>query len=104
MEAANGPTDLDADAILDSRGITVVPDILANAGGVTVSYFEWVQGLQQFFWTEKEVNDRLIELIQRAYHEVESIADRRGVSLRTAALIRGIERIADAKRRRGLFP
>ena len=104
VEAANGPTDLDADAILDSRGITVVPDILANAGGVTVSYFEWVQGLQQFFWTEKEVNDRLIELIQRAYHEVESIADRRGVSLRTAALIRGIERIADAKRRRGLFP
>ncbi len=104
VEGANGPTDLDADAILDSRGIMVVPDILANAGGVTVSYFEWVQGLQQFFWSEDEVNKRLIELMQRAYHDVESIADQRGVNLRTAALIHGIRRITNAKRRRGLFP
>ena len=104
VEGANGPTDLDADAILDSRGIVVVPDILANAGGVTVSYFEWVQGLQQFFWSEEEVNSRLIELMQRAYHDVESIADQRGVNLRTAALMHGIRRIANAKRRRGLFP
>ncbi|MEE8475855.1 MAG: Glu/Leu/Phe/Val dehydrogenase [Myxococcota bacterium] len=104
VEGANGPTDLDADAILDSRGIMVVPDILANAGGVTVSYFEWVQGLQQFFWSEDEVNKRLIDLMQRAYHDVESIAEQRGVNLRTAALIHGIRRITNAKRRRGLFP
>jgi glutamate dehydrogenase (NAD(P)+) len=104
VEAANGPTSLEADAILEDRGILVVPDILANAGGVTVSYFEWVQGAQQFFWSEEEVNDRLIELMQRAYRQVQDLADTRGVSLRTAALIRGIERIAEAKRRRGVFP
>jgi glutamate dehydrogenase (NAD(P)+) len=104
VEAANGPTSLEADAILEDRGIAVVPDILANAGGVTVSYFEWVQGAQQFFWSEEEVNDRLIELMQRAYHQVQDLADTRGVSLRTAALMRGIERITEAKRRRGVFP
>ncbi len=104
VEAANGPTNLEADAILADRQITVVPDILANAGGVTVSYFEWVQGLQQFFWTEEEVNDRLIDLMQRAYHAVENVSDKLGVSLRTAALMRGIERVKEAKRRRGVFP
>jgi glutamate dehydrogenase (NAD(P)+) len=104
VEGANGPTTLEADAILAERGVTVVPDILANAGGVTVSYFEWVQGLQQFFWTEQEVNDRLIRLMQRASKDVWGVAKERGVPLRTAALMRGIERVAEAKRRRGVFP
>jgi glutamate dehydrogenase (NAD(P)+) len=104
VEGANGPTTLEADRILAQRGVTVVPDILANAGGVTVSYFEWVQGLQQFFWSEQEVNDRLIRLMQRAFKDVWGLASQRGVDLRTAALMRGIERVAEAKRRRGVFP
>jgi glutamate dehydrogenase (NAD(P)+) len=104
VEGANGPTTLEADAILDDRGVLVVPDILANAGGVTVSYFEWVQGVQQFFWSEKEVNRRLIDLMQRAFHDVQDTAKERGVNLRTAALMRGIERVKEAKRRRGVFP
>jgi glutamate dehydrogenase (NAD(P)+) len=103
-EGANGPTSLEADAVLRERGVLVVPDILANAGGVTVSYFEWVQGLQQFFWSEEEVNDRLITLMQRAFHGIHGLAQERGVDLRTAALIRGIGRVAEAKRRRGVFP
>jgi glutamate dehydrogenase/leucine dehydrogenase len=104
VEGANGPTTLEADAIFQERGITVVPDILANAGGVTVSYFEWVQGLQQFFWSEQEVNDRLIRLMQRASKDVWGVSRAKGVDLRTAALMRGIERVAEAKRRRGVFP
>jgi glutamate dehydrogenase (NAD(P)+) len=104
VEGANGPTTLEADAIFHERGITVVPDILANAGGVTVSYFEWVQGIQQFFWSEQEVNDRLIRLMQRASKDVWGVARAKGVDLRTAALMRGIERVAEAKRRRGVFP
>lgn len=104
VEGANGPTTLEADAILRDRGIQVVPDILANAGGVTVSYFEWLQGLQQFFWSEEEVNNRLIGLMQSAYREVFQTAERRGVNLRTAALMLGIGRVAEAKRRRGVFP
>jgi glutamate dehydrogenase (NAD(P)+) len=104
VEGANGPTTLEADAILTERGVTVVPDILANAGGVTVSYFEWVQGLQQFFWTEQEVNDRLIRLMQRASKDVWNVSRAKGVDLRSAALMRGIERVAEAKRRRGVFP
>ncbi len=104
VEGANGPTGLEADAILAERGILVVPDILANAGGVTVSYFEWVQGLQQFFWSEQEVNDRLIKLMQRAFHDVHALAQEKGVDLRTAALMRGIGRVYEAKRRRGVFP
>jgi len=104
VEGANGPTTLEADAILRERGVEVVPDVLANAGGVTVSYFEWVQGSQQFFWTEEEVNSKLIAIMQRAYKEVYVLAQERGVSLRTAALILGIHRVAEAKRRRGVFP
>jgi glutamate dehydrogenase (NAD(P)+) len=104
VEGANGPTTLEADAIFHERGTTVVPDILANAGGVTVSYFEWVQGLQQFFWSEQEVNDRLIRLMQRASKDVWSVSRAKGVDLRTAALMRGIERVTEAKRRRGVFP
>jgi len=104
VEGANGPTTLEADAILAARGVYVVPDILANAGGVTVSYFEWLQGMQHYMWTEEEVNTRLIALMQGAFHDVAQVAEDRGVDLRTAALIRGVGRIAEAKRRRGIFP
>ena len=104
VEGANGPTSLEADAILAERGIFVVPDILANAGGVTVSYFEWVQGAQQFFWSEEEVNSRLIDLMQRAFRDALRIAVEQGIDMRMAAMIRGIARIKEAKRRRGIFP
>jgi glutamate dehydrogenase (NAD(P)+) len=104
VEGANGPTDLDADAILARRGILVVPDILANAGGVTVSYFEWVQSLQHFFWDEDEVNTRLVTLMRKAFADVLAAAEQRGIDMRTAAMIRGVSRIAEAKRRRGIFP
>jgi glutamate dehydrogenase (NAD(P)+) len=104
VEGANGPTTLEADAILQDRGIFVVPDILANAGGVTVSYFEWVQGLQHFLWSEDEINTRLIELMRRAFSDVLQLAQREKVDLRSAALMRGIERVKEAKRRRGIFP
>jgi glutamate dehydrogenase (NAD(P)+) len=104
VEGANGPTSLEADVILRERGIFVVPDILANAGGVTVSYFEWVQDAQQFFWTEDEVNQKLIAIMQRAFKEVLAVALEKRTDLRTASLMRGIGRITEAKRRRGVFP
>jgi glutamate dehydrogenase (NAD(P)+) len=104
VEGANGPTTLEADAVLAERGVYVVPDILANAGGVTVSYFEWLQGMQHFFWSEEEVNTKLIALMQQAFRDVAGVAADRRVDLRTAALIRGVGRIAEAKRRRGIFP
>lgn len=104
VEGANGPTNLEADDILTSRGIFVVPDILANAGGATVSYFEWVQDSQSFFWSEEEVNSRLTTMMQRSFQQVLATAEEHNVNLRTAALMRGIRRIAEAKRRRGIFP
>jgi glutamate dehydrogenase (NAD(P)+) len=104
VEGANGPTTLEADAILADRNILVVPDILANAGGVTVSYFEWVQGVQQFFWSEEEVNRKLIDLMQSAYRNVEHLAKEKRVTLRTAALMQGIGRVKEAKHVRGIFP
>jgi glutamate dehydrogenase (NAD(P)+) len=104
VEGANGPTTLEADEILARRGVYVVPDILANAGGVTVSYFEWVQDLQNFFWTEAEVNSRLTTIMERAFRSVLALSGEKGVDMRTAALIQGIGRIAEAKRRRGVFP
>ncbi len=103
-EGANGPTTPDGDAILADRGITVVPDVLANAGGVAVSYFEWVQDLQAYFWSEDEVNDRLKILMERSYAEVSALAVERRISLRTAAQVIGVGRVADAHRIRGLYP
>ena len=104
VEGANGPTSLEADAILRDRGVFVVPDILANSGGVTVSYFEWVQDAQQFFWTEEEVNERLTKILSRAFREILAVSVEKKVDLRTASLWRGIERVATAKAKRGIFP
>ena len=104
VEGANGPTTPDADAILKARGVMVVPDILANAGGVVVSYFEWVQDIQSFFWTEEEINERLERLMVRAYREVTATGRDKGVDLRTAALIRAVERVAEAIMILGIYP
>jgi glutamate dehydrogenase (NAD(P)+) len=104
VEAANGPTTPEADAILASRGITVVPDILANAGGVTVSYFEWVQDQQKFFWGADEVATRMRQLMHAAFERVIEASERLDVSLRIAALSVAIERVAEAARMRSLYP
>jgi glutamate dehydrogenase (NAD(P)+) len=103
-EGANGPTTPDADELLTDSGIFVIPDVLCNAGGVTVSYFEWVQDIQQFLWTEDEVNQRLKELMMRAFHQVRTLARERKLSMRTAALSLGVQKIAKEKMRRGLYP
>jgi glutamate dehydrogenase (NAD(P)+) len=103
-EGANGPTTPEADAILRDRGVTVIPDILANAGGVIVSYFEWVQGLQYYFWRESEITSRLQEVMTRAFNRVWTLGQKEGTDLRTAALMEGIRRVAEGYRVRGLYP
>src|SRR5215467_6124988 len=102
-EGANGPTTPEADAILRDKGIFLVPDILANAGGVVVSYFEWVQDLQNFFWNEAEVNNKLREILVKSFHEVLQMSQKHSVDMRLAALMIGIDRVARAMLWRGLY-
>ena len=103
-EGANGPTSLEADQILAERDIFVLPDVLGNAGGVTVSYFEWVQGMQNWIWTLEEVNRRLEQVLVDAFNRSMARAERDNIDLRAAALIEGIERVTGAMLSRGLFP
>jgi glutamate dehydrogenase (NAD(P)+) len=104
VEGANGPTTPEADAILADKGIYLVPDILANAGGVIVSYFEWVQDLQSFFWEEDEINQKLRRILTRAFAEVAEIAGRDHVSLRDAGYRVALRRVEEALLLRGVFP
>ena len=103
-EGANGPTSLEADKILSDRGIPVLPDVLTNAGGVTVSYFEWVQDLGRLFWTRDEIRAKLAEKLSDAFDRVWDMAEDRNVSLRTGALVAGIREVSDALQARGIFP
>ncbi len=104
VEAANGPTAIEADAVLDAAGVVVVPDILANAGGVVVSYFEWVQNIQSMSWTEDDVNARLGEIMDRAFREVCVISSEKKVSLRSGAYLIAVKRVVEAKKNRGIWP
>ena len=105
-EGANGPTSPEADLILEKRWdeIFVIPDILCNAGGVIVSYFEWVQGLQAFMWSETEVTDKLFRILEHSFTQVIKRAKAHKISHRTAAMAIGVERVMKAKKMRGLFP
>jgi len=102
-EGANGPTTFLADSVLAQNNVFVIPDILANAGGVTVSYFEWVQDRGGFFWNEKEVNGRLEEIMVASFYDVIAYAERHSVYNRTAAYMLALDRVASAIRRRGLY-
>jgi glutamate dehydrogenase (NAD(P)+) len=104
VEAANGPLTPQADGILKDNGVTILPDILANAGGVTVSYFEWVQGLQNFFWDLEQIRRELQKVMEQAFDEVNAKADEADCDYRTAAYTLAIGRVAEACRLKGLFP
>ena len=104
VEGANGPTTPEAEAILAERHILVVPDVLANAGGVTVSYFEWVQDFSSFFWSEDEINQRLERIMNDAFEAIWQLAEERNLSLRTAAFVIGCSRVLEARKIRGLYP
>jgi glutamate dehydrogenase (NAD(P)+) len=104
VEGANGPTTPDADHIFHDKGVLVVPDVLANAGGVVVSYFEWVQDLQNFFWEENEVNNKLERIMRKSFASVKNTMDAHKTDMRTAAYIIGVKRVADATINRGIFP
>src|SRR4029079_14598289 len=104
-EGANGPTTPEADKILNQRPeIFVIPDVLCNAGGVIVSYFEWVQDLQSFFWGETEVVDKLFRILEGAHAQILTLAKKQKIPMRQAALSLGIKRVQEAKKVRGLFP
>jgi glutamate dehydrogenase (NAD(P)+) len=104
IEGANGPTTPEADDILNDRGIFIAPDILANAGGVTVSYFEWVQNLQELIWNEEEISERLIRILKKSFGEVLAISQKEKVDMRTAALMLGVGRVAQATKLLGIYP
>jgi glutamate dehydrogenase (NAD(P)+) len=104
VEGANGPTSIEADAILAERGILVLPDVLTNAGGVTVSYFEWVQDLGRLFWTRDEIRARLAEKLADAFDRVWKLAESKDISLRQSALVAGINEVAGALKARGIYP
>src|SRR5262249_26905328 len=104
VEGANGPITPPADAILEDMGVLVLPDVLANAGGVIVSYFEWVQGLQEYFWKEAEVNAKLNDIVTKAFDETWATMEKRNVSMRLASNGLAVQRVAEATVTRGIYP
>ncbi len=104
VEGANGPTTPEAEAILGERQVLIVPDVIANAGGVTVSYFEWVQDFSSFFWSEEEINQRLERIMGEAFAAIWQLAEERRLPLRTAAFVIACSRVLEARAIRGLYP